>query len=162
MSNERKKMSTTSTKMTGYAKLTLFMCLLLLGGVVYFIGSCINENVTERVTREIPIYNLSDSSQVVGRGSGLLSKGYIGHKRYYHYYIKNDKGDYVFQELPAEVVSIHYIKPEEKNKTPRLKEELTVYVNQDGQPSTDFPDPTNCIFYVPEGTIVEEFKLDAQ
>lgn len=150
---------------------TFFMSFFLsgvVGGIIFMVINVVGYNATKKVdltTYSIPLASLNDGTgvEVQFRGGLFLRRGYIQDTQHYSYYQKNENGSYNLQKRPADASTIWQdVAPE--NARVDITDKVTTcvpswYVICSDKPIVEF---SSANFHVPEGSIGEEYELDAQ
>lgn len=143
-----------------YEYICLCILLSLLAGTMlwvgtFLVGTCLPDDYYEWTTAETPIYALADTSNASGRH--FLGVGTVKEIEYYYYIVETEYG-YKKQRVPTSEAYIKYT-----DEKPYLATSRTCGF------AREFPNiyalPENrCIytFYVPEGTIVQNYIIDLQ
>jgi len=125
--------------------------------IAIIIGSFIPDKYTENVeVPEYKIYNLQDNSNV--SGSFFLGSGRVDEKMAYTFYIHTVDG-YVPMSLETSTCAIK----ETDDIKPQMVSVKRKFKNKNFDKWAATTDPTIChIIYVPKGTIVKNYNLDAK
>lgn len=136
---------------------------LAIGGILFFfVGGWIgNELPQKEIVTEQQIYALNDSTSTEGRK--YLFSGYIDEDLVYRYVASNDKGKYI-EEIKDDDDTYNPIYIKEGNYTPALKH-FSYKLEKDWHKLFAHADFKNTkdecyIFYVPEGTVTNEYNIN--
>lgn len=152
-----------------------FIFLIVIGAVIGFLTSYFVslETLKEtKVTFPVKIVSLRDGSQVEGKigGNLFLMRGYIGEKEYFTYYQDNGNGSYSLGKRPAGQSTIW------TDVTPETARIDVTDIHRECTYDSLWMYPFVCAldsqtppvefhwadFHVPEGSIKQDFVLDAQ
>lgn len=132
--------------------------------IVSMVGYETTKKVTEN-TYPVQLASLNDGTGVEGkfRGGLFISRGYIADTQHYSYYAKNPNGSFNLQKRPADASTIWQDATPETARVDITDRVTTCepkwWMLCDKTPKVEF---ARADFHVPEGSIGEEYRLDAQ
>lgn len=122
--------------------------------IALIIGSCFPDSTKNTTEKHVYwIYNLQDNSKISGNFS--LGCGRVDEKMVYTFYI-NTGGGYVPMNLDVEECLIR-----ERDGSPEITQENYSFKNKELN-NWFFMDDGKYIIYVPKGTIISNYTLDAK
>ncbi len=132
----------------------------IIGGICYErnIQECKNPDIS---IEKVELVNATDNLSV--KGSFSILGGDVHDEFVYVYYTKDEKGDFFPDTIPAKDTKISYISEGEQPYL-EIKTETYYSLNTNDTPATKCweHDEISYVLYVPEGSIQEILKFDAQ
>lgn len=125
--------------------------------VGFFIGIMIPSNTEITLKKTYYLVNMQDNSNV--EGSFFLGSGTVDEELKYTFYYKSGES-YKLKQIPADLAKIKYLKGDNKPRIEvRGKEKTDDFINHF---SINTIDDNNYTIFVPEGSIKNNYKLDAK
>lgn len=150
----------------------IWACVLFIITVLAFILSSVlyYKNITEAEKPEVtvttyPLVSAGDALSVSGKmhGSFLIQRGYISEKLVYVYYYQLENGGFKSATIPADATTIYYL---EDCNQPYLEEVTSTFyfINHNKIPEKHIFKSSEVTYRlcVPEGSIIREYKFDAE
>lgn len=137
----------------------------IVAGLKYGINIRLCEDKDVKITSSYNIICAKDNTSINGSMSGIIIfvQGSVSEKSVYQYYYHLEDGGIKQGTIPADKTTIYFIKPEEK---PHLDTIVTTtyFLNYNNNPPTrcEETNETTYKLYVPEGSVVNEYKFDAE
>lgn len=123
------------------------------------------EDKDVKVTSSYNIICARDSTSTSGGMAGIIIyvQGSVSEKSVYKYYYELEDGGIKQGTIPADVTTIYFIESGEKSHLDTIVT-TTYYMNYNNNPPTRCNETCETTYklYVPEGSVVNEYKFDAE
>lgn len=161
-----------SSPYNNYDTAEIWACVLFIITVLAFFLSSVlyYKNITETEQPEVtvttyPLVSAGDALSVSGElhSSFFIQQGYISEKLVYVYYYQLENGGFKSATIPADATTIYYL---EDCNQPYLEEVTTTsyFINHNKIPEKRIFKSSEITYRlcVPEGSIIREYKFDAE